>query len=292
MQPIMQPVPQPVVMPQAAAIVPTTKTCGQCGATSPVDFLFCGRCGNRFDVAAAAPQPAAPQTAPITSITVSEVQDVRARLTLINPDGSAGGSMSLFDGETLLGRLPEHPILQEDLYVSPTHARVTCDQGRVLIEDLDSANGTFLQLGPEPLVLEQEDILRIGQQLLRFETLESQVPGVRPYVADGTRVLGGPPPAAWGLLRRIVAEERGESDVFMLTGPEQLVGRERGNIVFRQDGFVSGQHARFAPSDSGATLQDLRSSNGTYLRLRGPYEACDGDLFLIGQRVFQLHVHM
>lgn len=297
----------PVIAP---VIAPAMKTCAQCQAMSPADFLFCGRCGGRFDVAAAAVAPApvmaaapvmapatpaarmADATHPIVNTTVADVPQVRARLTLINPDGTAGGGVTLLDGAFILGRGADQPIFQEDAFVSPLHLRVTCGIGQVLVEDLDSPNGTFLQLSHEPLTLEQEDVIRIGQQLLRFETVESQRPVIQPAVADGTRVLGGPPPSAWGVLQRVISRSGEASDRYMLTGAEQLVGRERGNIVFRQDGFASGQHARFSPNPDGSvSLQDLNSSNGTYLRLRGAYDACDGDLFLIGQRVFQLHIH-
>jgi pSer/pThr/pTyr-binding forkhead associated (FHA) protein len=225
--------------------------------------------------------------------TTADVAQVRARLTLINPDGTAGGVVALMDGEATLGRVASLPLFAEDPFVSPRHLRVTCTAGRALIEDLGSVNGTFLQLGLNPCALEHGDVLRIGQQLLRFESLEAQAPVIASSPDDGARPLGGPPPpAAWGVLCRIVSAEGDVTDRYMLAGAEQVIGRERGDIVFPLDGFASGQHARLTAAPDGAVkVHDLGSSNGTYLRLRAAYEARDGDLFLIGQRVFQLHIH-
>jgi pSer/pThr/pTyr-binding forkhead associated (FHA) protein len=49
-----------------------------------------------------------------------------------------------------------------------------------------------------------------------------------------------------------------------VTGPV-VIGRSPGADIVIGDDFVSGRHARLAPSGDGAVLEDLGSTNGTVL---------------------------
>ena len=49
---------------------------------------------------------------------------------------------------------------------------------------------------------------------------------------------------------------------------ENLIGRDRDSVVWIDDASVSRRHARIAVDDSGATVEDLGSKNGTYVRGR------------------------
>ena len=54
------------------------------------------------------------------------------------------------------------------------------------------------------------------------------------------------------------------------------------------DGYVSGKHCRISGDDQGIYLEDLGSSNGTYMRVRSGQIVPFGSLVLIGQKLFQL----
>ena len=77
---------------------------------------------------------------------------------------------------------------------------------------------------------------------------------------------------------------------FLLSEDEVNIGREVGAILFRDDGFVSGKHARLAKTGDRITLRDLGSSNGTYVRIREDFPLQDGDLVLMGQQLFRMVV--
>jgi DNA-binding winged helix-turn-helix (wHTH) protein len=49
---------------------------------------------------------------------------------------------------------------------------------------------------------------------------------------------------------------------------ENLIGRDQKSVVWIDDESVSRRHARIAVDDSGATVEDLGSKNGTFLRGR------------------------
>ena len=60
---------------------------------------------------------------------------------------------------------------------------------------------------------------------------------------DGTDVMGSPNPGYWGRLALIVGRDQ-DGSAFPLFGDAVTLGRERGDILFPEDGYVSGQHAR------------------------------------------------
>jgi pSer/pThr/pTyr-binding forkhead associated (FHA) protein len=65
------------------------------------------------------------------------------------------------------------------------------------------------------------------------------------------------------------------------------LGRERGDIMFPEDGYVSGQHAQLALRDGQVYLSDLGSSNGTFFRIRETRALPAGGLILMGQQLFR-----
>lgn len=68
------------------------------------------------------------------------------------------------------------------------------------------------------------------------------------------------------------------------------IGRARGNGITISDPFLSGQHAVFTKSDHNFYIQDLNSTNGTYVNGKklenAPVMLNDGDRIRIGQLDF------
>lgn len=83
------------------------------------------------------------------------------------------GEQHMLDKPSLsLGRAPDnHIILPDDGFASASHARIYFDQGRWLVEDLKSSNGTKVNdvLIEEPRSLAPNDIIRIGRTEFRIE---------------------------------------------------------------------------------------------------------------------------
>jgi pSer/pThr/pTyr-binding forkhead associated (FHA) protein len=256
--------------------------CPTCGRGVQAGFAFCGACGTRM-----AKQPSVPAaaTGPRTmfmagSTSAAPVAIPRGRLILIRPDGSEGGAHPLHDGENIIGR-GQAPLFDADAYLSPRHAELSVGPGGVTIRDLQSLNGIFLKISSdEPL--ESGDIFRIGQELLRFEVISPPQP-----LEDGTEIMGTPNPGFWGRLSVIVGRDV-DGSAFPLFGESIVLGRERGDILFPEDGYVSGTHSRIALHEEQVYLSDLGSSNGTFLRLRHERTVPTGAFMLMGQQLFRL----
>ena len=204
----------------------------------------------------------------------------QVRLMLINPDGSTGDTIPLQNGDNIFGRQHGSTVFQDDPFLSPRHVCFTLEGGALDLRDLGSLNGVFYRI-LEPTELFHGDLMRIGRQLIRLELFDQATPILE--ARDGTAVLGAPHGKAWGRLVR-VSSPGVSSEAFLLKGSEEVIGRERGGMVFRDDGFVSARHARITVDAGRYFLEDLRSSNGTFVRIRGSRRVKHGDLLLLGQQ--------
>lgn len=81
-----------------------------------------------------------------------------------------GKEFALAD-ELSIGRADDNDILLNDNFVSHHHAVITSRRNLYLIEDLDSANGTYVndRLLKGRAYLKDKDIIRIGYLTMKFE---------------------------------------------------------------------------------------------------------------------------
>jgi len=242
---------------------PTERNCPACGSSAPSTYHFCPTCG--ADMVTGAPRAAGA---------------TNGTMTLIRPDGTDGGVHALVEGENQIGR-SAGPLFEADGYLSPVHAELVLNAAGLVLRDANSLNGVFLKIRHEE-ELYDGDVFRIGQELLRFDV----VPPPQP-LEDGTDVLGSPNPGYWGRLAIIVGRDQ-EGSAFPLLAERIQLGRERGDILFPEDGYVSGAHAEVYLRDGRAWLNDLGSSNGTFLRIRGEQLIPPGTHILMGQQLFRI----
>jgi pSer/pThr/pTyr-binding forkhead associated (FHA) protein len=217
-------------------------------------------------------------------------QKVRARLVMILEDGSDGQTIDVVGETVTIGREGSDITFPQDDFLAARHAELASGTADGLVlRPLESTNGVFLQVHEETELV-SGDVFRIGQQLLSFEVL-SEVAGdhgVDPR--GGAERLGSPvPEGAWGRLGQIIAPGLLGS-VYLLGGNEVYLGRERGDITFPGDGFVSGLHALVSARGGQYFLKDLGSSNGTYLRLSREAAVGSGALVLAGQQLFRIEL--
>jgi pSer/pThr/pTyr-binding forkhead associated (FHA) protein len=275
--------PAPVAAPAVAMAGEPAVHCSRCGGANNRSVPFCQFCGasmsdNTPDVAAPLPTQA------------FAARSVAARLVVIAQDGTPGRQYPLQDDQTDIGREEGSILLPSDPYVSPRHARVFQRGGRFFVRDLTSVNGVYVRIRAAER-LQNADLVLIGLEVLRFEVVSDAEKGLGPATERGTRVFGSPSLPRYGRLSQRTVEGL-TRDIFYLGRDETVVGRESGDLVFTNDPFMSRRHAIFMrdPATSTFLIQDLGSSNGTYLAVRGEHELVSGDHIRIGQHLFRLDV--
>jgi pSer/pThr/pTyr-binding forkhead associated (FHA) protein len=78
-----------------------------------------------------------------------------------------------------------------------------------------------------------------------------------------------------------------EGSDFVLNSAQMTVGRGGQNdVALPHDEYASARHARFEPRRDGVWVQDLGSTNGTYLngaRIEHPRRLTEGDVVRVGE---------
>lgn len=257
-----------------------TRPCPQCGAPVPPNFLFCGQCGFRMEVQQAAP-PAAP--VPVA------VPASPARLVLLLPNGQEGGSYPLKPDATEIGRTKGNILFLDDPFVSPLHATFQFQGKQLTVHNQDSLNGLFMRLS-QSVQLKHNDVLLLGKQLLRFEVLESTDDEVfDPLDAGTTPQWGSPYRPYWARIVQLIAGGM-EGNSILLGGTSVELGRERGQITFPGDRFISSIHARISHNNGMFTLEDLGSRNGTFICVRDQYQLNHNDILIIGEQLLRVEM--
>jgi FHA domain len=93
------------------------------------------------------------------------------RLVVERAPGHDPGMIYDLDGNIVLGRGEEAEIRLEDPFASSSHARIYEQGGTLVIEDMGSTNGTYLneELLETPRPLHPDDHVRIGDSEFAFE---------------------------------------------------------------------------------------------------------------------------
>lgn len=324
-QPPYTPPAQPAQPPPPAAAPSGQQNCSKCGTPNPPQFKFCGACGNSLQAAPPSPpppsppppapppstegtavgpapgapqqpQPAqpAPQPGPEPGVPAKTMfmdanqrpamasGPATIRLVLMREDGSEGGVLVIEGGPEPIGR-SHGPPFDSDAYLDPDHARLTAVREGLLIDSANSLNGVYIKLDGR-VELQHADFFRVGQELLFYEDLPEPTP-----TADGTERMGSPNPGYWGRVSVMVSPTRSIA-AYPIQDDGIGIGREDGDITFPDDGYVSGSHCRIIGDDDGVWLEDLGSSNGTYMRVRPNQLIRPSTLILIGQQLFRVEL--
>jgi pSer/pThr/pTyr-binding forkhead associated (FHA) protein len=185
-----------------------------------------------------------------------------------------------------IGRTEGQLTFVDDPYLAPRHARLALGPV-VKLRPLDNVNGVYLRVRA-PVDLQPGDQLLIGKEVFRFEVLAQEERDPPSLVEHGVRIFGGTQREAWGRLRQLTVAGT-TRDVYHLVRAEMVLGREEGDFTFPDDEYLSRRHAAVRRGAAGqrARLEDMNSSNGTYIRLRGEHELKSGDMLRLGDQLLR-----
>ena len=264
-----------------AAAGGATVTCPQCAHVNTPSNLFCGSCGFRLGGSAA---PKAVAAAPSAPAVIGGAGAGTVVLTALRADGTEAGTFALPGTTVTVGR-ETGAIFAGDSYLSPRHATFKQQGPKVTVKDEASLNGVYKKLVRDvPVELRPHDMFRIGQEIIKFEPLETVAPA-----PDGVERLGSPAKGYVGRIALVIGREV-TGNAFPVPETGVHLGRERGDVLFPEDGYVSGLHCRLSWEGGRLLLTDLGSSNGSFMRLHEETEVKTGDVLLMGQQLFRVAV--
>ena len=146
--------------------------CQECGFQNPEAANYCARCGAllvRDEGGTEATQTFTPDDGEDTAAEALEDLGITGPALVVRSGGGRAGETFHPEGETSIGRSPDCGIFLDDVTVSRKHAVLVQQQGRWLVEDQGSLNGTFVnRKRVETAELEDGDELQIGKYRLTF----------------------------------------------------------------------------------------------------------------------------
>jgi len=314
--------PKVVVSPSAVTPIPPAQgnmiTCPRCGTPTPVGFAYCQQCGLHMQAMqptdpGQSPRPrdvpidvqgatlategvragsiSAPAAAPVPVFAPAPALATGASwgtAILVNRDGSDGQRFSLTGEYAVIGRAGADIAFEDDRFLARQHARFERTGDGVRVQSLDTLNGVFKK-ADLPVDLVDGMMILVGREVLRFEKVDAEEIKVHPLIRHGVALFGSPPREPWGRFVAIVPSG-GWRDVRHLMGEEVVLGREEGDIVFRDDAFMSRRHAAVTWDGRKAQITDLGSSNGTFVRITGPTAIKHGDHVRMGDQLLRIEL--
>jgi pSer/pThr/pTyr-binding forkhead associated (FHA) protein len=197
-------------------------------------------------------------------------------------EGDARGERLIVEAELLIGRAAEKPEgrLGDDPELSRRHARASRGpDGELIIEDLGSANGTFVngERIDARRTLHLGDVVMMGQTLLR--------------VTDGSAAPQSKTAAGAG--EELLVTDGTARGRRLTLGDELVIGRAvSGEGRLGDEPELSRRHARLArDADGRLTIEDLGSANGTFVngvRVRGRHVLELGDSVRVGRTTLEV----
>lgn len=249
--------------------------CPVCKTFNPAGLFFCSDCGLIFERALPGDAFGAP------AIQLPLLVD------------SSGKEYPLRPGKTVLGR--EGDIMVADGRISRRHATITSENGKFVVEDLNSTNGTFFgkaRLNPgETRELAPGEKFSLGG----FE-FQLQLPGgpsgnaTQTFTNSKTQAMAAAPQKESAPAKLVSPDQE-----FGLKAGKSTFGRKDGNDLVLADPYVSGKHGEIEVTTDGVFITDIGSSNGTVLNdaplvkfMRTRME--DGDVITLGSLKLTLKV--
>jgi len=192
---------------------------------------------------------------------------------------TAGGSeeYALASASVTLGRSTASDIVVADPRASRTHARLECQEGRCVLVDLGSANGTRVNgVRVERATLTDGDTIGIGDAELRYEATTAPT-AAGEAVPEITRIdtvadLDATLSSATLTIRlnrrevpRLAVHLRDATWEVPLDRGPVAIGRDPASDVVLDDPLVSRHHARVERRGDALIVRDDGSSNGTWV---------------------------
>jgi len=145
--------------------------CQECGFQNPESANYCSRCGALLVKG----EPVAETTQALTpddvgDLVAGEVGGIDGPALVVRAGGGrAGETFRPAGARTRIGRSPDCDIFLDDVTVSRNHALLLEQEGRYVVEDQGSLNGTFVnRTRIDSAQLENGDEVQVGKYRMTF----------------------------------------------------------------------------------------------------------------------------
>jgi len=205
-----------------------------------------------------------------------------------------------------VGRLSRNDIVINNLAVSENHAQIVHKGDKFYIEDLNSTNGTFVnkkQITSHSHMLKDKDIITIGKHEIVFNVSDEigsehlETPKSSKELNPKGKTMALDTAAYQNIMEKNIYDPNRATLLifrfrdkqirkYILKHDKQLaIGRLPDNDIVIENDAVSGHHARVFSRDNEFYIEDLNSTNGTFVHKKRitSHRLKDEDIITIGK---------
>lgn len=189
-------------------------------------------------------------------------------LLVVLRHGQTQEKVSLTNENIIIGRDPKCEVVLKEAAISGRHTRMHLKGKQVLLEDLASKNGTYLngERITQPEIIRHLDKFSVGSFTLIFESRSKEDgdgnEGTDPEAGEATGAFTESTGGGETLPKLIVCSEKWYGKEYQLKEGETIIGRESDCEVALLDDSVSRRHASLHQEDGTYLVIDLDSANG------------------------------
>jgi ABC-2 type transport system ATP-binding protein len=218
-------------------------------------------------------------------------------VTLAIVEGPDAGRELPLTGKLLIGRDRDADVVVDDPEVSTKHAAFALEGGAATVEDLDSTNGTFVngERVTGSRQLQAGDRVAVGPTTFEIRGLAQETKPPEPAAPEPASPPSPQVTRAREIptLQALIFVAGQEAGTELPVGDQLVVGRDPGaaDVVLDQDPDVSRRHAAFSAAGAGLIVQDLGSTNGTFVnghRLEQAVTLSTGDRVQVGETAIEV----
>ena len=213
-----------------------------------------------------------------------------------------------------IGRLPDNDLVVDNAGVSGRHARVFKQGDQIVVEDLKSTNGTFVNNKPvTSQALKDGDSILVGKHTIVFDQAGGEAPAEVEFKTELLPELGGTmmldterhrsllsgtgldaakaAPAAAKVGTLTVLDGRSDQSEYTLTSHTSMIGKAETSLVRLKGWFKPKAALAIARKGTGYSATALGGKtliNGE--QLNGRRDLKDGDVLQVSGLTLEFHV--
>ena len=144
--------------------------CSECGFQNPETANYCSRCGALLEKSEAGSETQTFTPDEVGELANEPVEGLEGPALVVRSGGGRAGETFHPAGErTRIGRSPDCEIFLDDVTVSRNHAVLVARDGKFIVEDQGSLNGTFVNRKRiDRVTLHEGDELQVGKYRMTF----------------------------------------------------------------------------------------------------------------------------
>jgi class 3 adenylate cyclase/pSer/pThr/pTyr-binding forkhead associated (FHA) protein len=205
----------------------------------------------------------------------------RFRIVQVRTDGRPPREFELQGKAATIGRLQGDFTFPNDEILGSPHARVSVEGGQVFVEPMEGCLSFIRLVGSYRM--QHGDVIKLGNELLEFR-VDTALMQMMAQAGKGMGEIAA-------MLREPIAELvslRSDRKHYTLLEQQTSFGRTRGTVTFPHDGAMSRAHARVYHRGEDFFLEDLGSTNGTFVMVREKTLIPEGSVLSAGGQLLRV----